>query len=322
MSRIVIGLIFNMLILFTTSVYTPAVQAQQPTLSVRILHLPQWYEQRQPDLLNGGGNLKYWGGRVMQPGSTSYGIYWVPSGFSIDAQYSTLVNRYFSDIGGSTFYNIVTQYYQNPNRQHILNHSALGGWVLDTTPYPGGRGGANNPLTDADIRAEVLSVAAGQGWSGGTSNMFFVFTAKGVESCLDSVTCTPGTPHPAYCAYHGYFVSNNLPFVYANMPYAATWGPNCGTFRRSPNHDAAADTEISVTSHEHFEAVTDLNPPPLGPIPGTTAWTDSRGFEIGDKCAYKYGRVLSDGHNIVMNGHLYIMQLEWSNKLRGCAKSY
>ena len=152
--------------------------------------------------------------------------------------------------------------------------------------------------------------------------MYFVFTAQGVESCLDSSACTPGTANPAYCAYHGYFTSSNTPYIYANMPYAATWGALCGTFSKSPNHDSPADTEISVTSHEHFEAVTDLNPPPLGPIPGTTAWVDKTGFEIGDKCAYKYGGVSADGHNIKLNGHPYIMQLEWSNKVTGCAKSF
>lgn len=54
------------------------------------------------------------------------------------------------------------------------------------------------------------------------------------------------------------------------------WSPN------PPNHNAAADNEISIVSHEHIEVVTDADPPPGGPEPPTTAWTDSDGYEIGE----------------------------------------
>ena len=101
--------------------------------------------------------------------------------------------------------------------------------------------------------------------------------------------------------------------LYANMPYAASFGQNCGLVSKSPNNNAAADTEISIVSHEHLEAVTDANPPPGGPEPPTTAWTDSDGYEIADKCAYDYGSIKSDGSNMNLNGHPYIIQLEFSN---------
>ncbi len=320
---ILAGLSLIAQVMVTASLSISAAQAAQPPQGVRIYHTQQWYaQQAQLPKRPAASNLQYYGGQVMVSGSTSYSIFWVPSGRTISANYQSLLNRYFGDVGGSSFYNINTQYYQNPNQQHIANSSHLGGTVLDTTAYPGGRGSASNPLTDADIQAEVLRVAAAHGWSGGTSNMFFVFTAKGVESCLDSADCTPGTSHPVYCAYHGYFLSGSTPYIYANMPYDETWTTSCRSFRKSPNGDIAADSEISTTSHEHFEAVTDLNPPPQGPIQGTTAWTDSTGYEIGDKCAYNYGSISSDGHNITMNSHPYIMQQEWSNSVSGCAKSY
>ena len=126
--------------LATASANAPAAQAQSPQ-GVHILHLPQWYaQQEQPNLPNVTKNLKYYGGQVMVAGSTTYAIYWVPAGHSVDPNYESLINRYFSDIGGSSFFKIVTQYYQNPGKKHIVNHSALGGFVVDTTPYPAREG--------------------------------------------------------------------------------------------------------------------------------------------------------------------------------------
>jgi hypothetical protein len=106
------------------------------------------------------------------------------------------------------------------------------------------------------------------------------------------------------------------------MPYANSWGGSCGGIAKSPNNNVDADIEVSVTSHEQFEAVTDAIPPPAGPQPPVTAWTDPQGYEIGDKCAYTYGAVAADGSNLNLNGHPYIIQLEWSNAISGCAKQY
>lgn len=300
------------------------VHAQGPDPDIRIFHTREWYSQHQPEVAT-ANNLHYYGGKVMHT-STTYAIYWMPSGHKIDKRYRTLNNRYFQDIGGSPFYNIVTQYYENPGQVHIANTSTFGGqWVDTVNAYPHA-GTFNSPLTDKDIRNEVKRAIAANGWPTGYGTQFFVFTAKGINSCIDSTTCTPGTAHPAFCAYHGHFVAAGQDILYANMPYAATWGSSCGTFTKSPNGNAAADTEISIVSHEHFEAVTDADPPPGGPEPPTTAWTDSQGYEIGDKCAYTFGNVKADGSNLALNGHPYIIQLEWSNAAKngsgGCAKSY
>jgi hypothetical protein len=48
------------------------------------------------------------------------------------------------------------------------------------------------------------------------------------------------------------------------------------------------------------------------------AWLDSSGAEIGDKCAWTFGRVKSNGSNVTFNGHPYIVQCEWDNAKHGC----
>lgn len=297
------------------------VQADSPDGGVRFFRTPQWYQaqaQAQSSLPIIPGQLNYYGGKVMLT-STTYAIYWAPPGHGIAKGYKKLVNRYFKDIGGSGFYGIDTQYYMNPGANHIKNISTFGGQYVDKTPYPHA-GDYNDPLTDRDLRGAIKRAMTAKGWQGGYGSMFFVFTAKGIESCYNSFYCTIGTPHPTYCAYHSSYTSRGQKIIYASMPYAATWATgfqyNCGTKSVTTNGFPDADIEISPTSHEHEEAVTD--PDPWGPGDSRTGWVDSSGYENGDKCAYYYGTIASDGHNIVLNGHPYVMQLNWSNADNTC----
>ncbi len=89
------------------------------------------------------------------------------------------------------------------------------------------------------------------------------------------------------------------------MPYAASFSCNPGS---SPNHNDA-DQTINVSSHEQIEAATD---------PLLNAWYDTSGFEIGDKCAWKFGARNASGADVTWNGHGYIVQKEWDNKKASC----
>ncbi len=77
--------------------------------------------------------------------------------------------------------------------------------------------------------------------------------------------------------------------MYADLAYPIYNSPTgftCGSDARfpvveSPNSNPDADVEISPTSHEINEAITDPDT--------STGWYDSSGFENGDECAYIYG---------------------------------
>jgi len=267
------------------------------------------------------GNLTYGGGPVMIT-TTAYTIFWSPNS-TISASYRTLVNRYFQDIGGTAFNNINTQYYMDPGPVYITNTTTFGGTWFDTTNvYPDGRGTPADPLTGQDLKDEIVrALVANPSWNPPDgSKLYFVFTEQDIESCADTFSaCTPGVTSPppgagSYCAYHDHFNNGSDLVIWANMPYAASWG-GCIAITCSPNGDFDADVEISPTSHEHFEAVTD----PLWD--GPNGWTGP-GFENGDKCAYNYGTLQPDGHNLVLSGNPYIIQREWSNADSGCVTRY
>jgi hypothetical protein len=263
---------------------------------------------------------------------TTYTIFWVPPGRYMSPPYQSLINRYFQDIGGSSFFNIVNQYYQGGPQRNIRNASALGGTWVDTSAYPNASLGFDF-VYQADLQHEVQKAIAANNWPTGYNVMFFVYTAQGVESCTNDLSaCTPAVASwigsSGYCAYHTAYGTVSQPVIWANMPYGGTWPGQCSTLNAFPN-DPDSDIAISTTSHEHFEAVTD----PVAYSDGANVrygWTDPDGGsgEIGDKCAYRYQPVQSDGGNVTLNGHRYAVQAEWSNAAfnglaySGCTFSY
>lgn len=238
-----------------------------------------------------GNNLNYGGGPVMGGTTNVYAIFWEPTG-NVSANYNSLILRYFGDVGGSSLYHNNTQYTDSSG--NVPSNSVLAGSWVDNSPYP------ESPLLDSDIQNEVTNAQNANGWSSSIDNIFFVFTEAGQDLCFDSSgsQCASNT----FCAYHNFFGSNT---IYAAMPYAASFSCNPGS---SPNNDDA-DQTINVTSHEQMEAATD---------PLLNAWTDSGGNEIGDKCAWTFGPLNSQGADVVYNNNPYILQQEWDNNTSSC----
>lgn len=300
--------------------------AQGPDAHVHFFYVKSHYQTPKSNApTSSTSNLAYNGGPVMQS-TVTYTIFWSPAAHPITSDYEALINRFFTEVGGSSLYNIMTQYYDNAS--HIQNSSAFGGTWVDTTPYPHA-GDVVDPLKDEDIRASVLRGIAANGWTIAPNHLFLVYTAPGMTECFDTKSCTPGTLAVDYCAYHSWFDRNGQTVLFAFVPYVETWGKNCRTFDQSPNNNIAADATISMMSHELFESITD---PEISPE--NVAWYDfdcqdgTLCGEIADKCEYHYGTLAADGSNVTLGSHHYIVQQEWSNanftgtSYSGCVLSY
>ena len=241
-----------------------------------------------------GSNLTYNGGPVMGGTTNVFAIFWEPTG-NVSANYNSLIQRYFGDVGGSPLYNNNIQYTDSGG--NFPSNAVLAGSWVDSSAYP------ESPLLDSDLQNEVTNAQNVNGWSSSINNVFFVFTEAGQDVCIDSTLsqCASNT----FCAYHNVFGNNT---IYAAMPYAASFSCNPGS---SPNNDDA-DQTINVTSHEQIEAATD---------PLLNAWFDSSGNEIGDKCAWTFGALDANGGDVNWNGNEYIVQQEWDNNVSGCVLS-
>ena len=251
-----------------------------------------------------------------------------------------------------------TQYYEQSGSTttYVQNHTTFAASSVDTDPLPSldpvncpdtpvaAAGGVNGNqsttagcVTDAQVQQEISTVIKRNHWPVSNTTEFFMFTAPNIGTCFPAqesedvggVTTTVTAPlcsFSYFCAYHSAYydstINSNSQVIYSNMPYAAQTAGNPVTCDEGsyPNNNPS-DPEISVTSHEHNESITD----PFG-----TGWWDSNpsdsayGDENGDMCAWDFGNLYGpDGaqYNQTINGHHYLMQLEWDNTTDGCPGS-
>jgi hypothetical protein len=284
-------------------------------------------------------------GNVMMTASTGplvvVPIFWNPTGYPMTSAYKNIITSYLGDVAkksGQTqnVFSVLNEY--SGNNGQIQYNVQLGPVINDTNPLPASGctlepvdesgiyadgSGYSACLDDVQLQAEVDNVTAADGLPHNLSHIYVLYLPKAVESCFfagptntNANACTINhLPSAAYCAYHS---EDPASAVYANLAYPIYQSPvgfTCGSDARfpvieSPNGNPDADTEISPTSHEISEAITD---------PDTeTGWYDSTGNEIGDDCAYIYGRTRGPkgGYfNQVINGGKYLTQEEFSNNL-------
>lgn len=270
-------------------------------------------------------------------------IFWDPAGHPMSPVYKEIITRYLRDValasGSDTnVYSVANEYYGFNGVIHY--NIQLGAPIDDTDALPADGctlasndtsgiyadgSGYNACLDDAQLQAAVNGLTAARGLPHNLSNIYVVYLPKAVETCFNagSTTSTAGgqactinhQPTAAYCAYHNNDVANA---VYANLSYpiyASPVGFTCGSDARfpaneSPNRNPDADTEVSPTSHEVIEAITDPD--------GETGWGDSSGSEIGDDCAYIYGATNGKAgvlYNQTIMGQHFLTQQEFSDNV-------
>ena len=272
-------------------------------------------------------DVAYYGGKVMTA-PTVYAIYWAPPKLQNGAAtgwstaYQNLQTQFLTDFSGSGLAKNNTQYYQAVSgvKTAIGSTTKVGGVYLDTTAYPAsGCKDSATPagcLSDAQLQAEIKKVITLKGWpASGINNLYFIYTAKGEGSCLGS-DCA----NVIYCGYHSAYGTAAAPTLYAHVPYANDAGCHVP---KSPNNNIDADSAANISSHELIEAITDplvgfatVYGPPL-------AWYNATYGEIGDICNGQVGTNSYGGGtaNQSWNGHLYELQMEYSNTKHACVQT-
>ena len=288
--------------------------------------------------------LIFHGGAVMGTQSTGAvvvtPIFWHPAGHPMDAAYRNIITTYLAGVANDSFrhtnvFSTLNEYFGSNGT--IRYRVKVGTAINDTAPLPANgckvnghdtkkiyadNTGYNACIDDDQVIAETNRIVTTHHLPVNLAHIYVLFLPKHVESCFFPGSTTTANnfctvnyePSTAYCAYHSQAPNGT---VYANMPfpiYASGTGFTCSSDARfpvleTPNGNADADTEVSPTSHEIMEAITDPDT--------TTGWYDSSGFENGDECAYVYGATKGTaGHlyNQVINHHHYLTQEEFSNQ--------
>ncbi len=268
--------------------------------------------------------VAYHAGPVMHT-FTAYVIFWAPPGVNLEpggenGRFRSLVGQYLSDVGGTRFFGLLTQYWDQQGP--VRNVATLGDVYLDQQPYPHA-GTRADPLSDNDITAEISRVRGLKGWKVTPGAAFIVVTGYNVQECAkfsNGQSCSfPNSANEGFCAYHSFTPyygdadsPNYMPYIYIANNYDCAWLP---TFNSSvaPYGDPTADAVINSLSHEQFESITD---------PESGGWFDDdpSGGEIADKCETTFGATNADGSTVTLNhGHGYVVQEEFSDRAGSCA---
>jgi hypothetical protein len=201
-----------------------------------------------------------------------WGSNWNSTGAA--ATRTELLNLY-SNLAGSEFQNVMTQYYDTR------------GWVqtrVSLSTYTDTSVAAPSNVTDAALQTEVASAISANGWTRTSDSQFIVLPAPGTayDSSLSSMNA---------CGYHSYDASHSS---YTWVPFEGDqpWASRCLGYdpNRNPAHVASM-----VASHEYAESATD---------PYLNGWTTQDGYEIADICSTgdvalpsgAYGQPLWDNH--------------------------
>lgn len=290
-----------------------------------ILHTKQWFENQAGNGNGhkpGGGSttgISYHGGSVLQSGTNVVAVYWAASPIynggptagtsGSGSADGSLVGTFLRTLGGSSYFNINSSYWDASNKLIVNSVSYTAYWANNT----------NVPANGASVSDGQMVAMLQSGFTSGAltyddHTLYAIFTAGTVN--------LGGGFGTQYCAYHthGTVTVNgvNKTVLYAAMPYDYSYPGACTNGTASPNGDPGADAEVNTLAHETEETTTDM----MG-----NAWYDSRGYENADKCAWNWGTTYTTSNgglaNMNIGGKDYLIQQNWVNAgSGGCTKSY
>lgn len=229
---------------------------------------------------SGTANLIDHGGRVL-PTSNIYYIWWGDQAAWPSDAYTGLTNL-ASGFNGSLFLaDIFPQYMRGSSVSSAYQNS-----YTDLSAPP-----SRGPKTTTIVN-EACKVIGANGLTPDPGAVYVVLTSnfpKGIN----------------YCAWHSWGNCNGTTIQVAYLPNT-TGVSGCNDPVLSCNSYSQGTNGIAnVLSHEFAEAITDAT---------GSAWFDSSGSEIGDKCAWQFQACV----NLTTSN--WQLQTEWSNAAGGCVQ--
>jgi hypothetical protein len=230
-------------------------------------------------------NLIDHGGKVLSASNT-YAIWWgTQSAWPSDVKSG--IASLFQGLNGTNFLGIAQQYMRGASVSTTYHTNSL----VDSSTSPPSRG----PSTST-IVSEACKVITANKLTPDPTAIYFVFTSNFPK-------------RTNYCAWHDHGTCNGVDIQVAYMPNT-NGVSGCNPFGVT-NLNCNSDSEglvslANVTSHEYMEAITDAD---------ITAWYDSSGSEIGDKCAWTFSSC------VPLSTGSWQLQQEWSNSNNGCVQN-
>jgi serine protease len=218
--------------------------------------------------------------------------------------------------GGETWSGVMTQYCQGvstgaqtcpaSNTYHVAyptGGAIAGVWVDESTASP-------QQATGSQLAQEAINAAGHFGNTTASSNrdaQYVILSPTGTNP--DGFNTSSGN----FCAWHDYNADPSLPggpvsspygdIAFTNMPYVTDAGTSCG--EDFVNSNGLLDGVSIVEGHEYAETITDQFP--------AGGWTDSSGYETGDKCAWISPGTTGGAADLTLTTGTFAMQSTWAN---------
>ena len=231
--------------------------------------------------------------------------------------------------GASTWSGVTTQYCQSSNSVTVATGTTTCPSGASMVGYPGGQvdGGALAGVW-VDNSSAAPSQATGNqiGQEAVKAATHFGNTTQASNRNAQYVVVSPSGTHPdgfntffgQFCAWHDYTGDSTLSggavsspdgqLAFTNLPYVTDMGTSCGANFVNSGSAGALDGVSIVEGHEYAETLTDQFP--------AGGWTDSSGYETGDKCAW-----ISSGQgasqDITLGTGTFAVQSTWANDFNG-----
>lgn len=261
-------------------------------------------------------NLKYNGGTGgigVETAPKIYLVFWGSQWNNNDpSDEATLLDEFYSGLGGSSWLNSVTQYCQGVASGTVFCNgagTAAGNQsgILAGLWHDNGSAAPTHPR-QSQLASEALKAAQHFGNTSASKNASVQYV---IATASRNSSSGFGTQ---YCAWHSSTSSTAGRIAYTNLPYITDAGASCGANFNGLGPNAGITI---VSGHELAETITDQFP--------SSGWTDGSGEENGDKCAWISSGQGASAFTSLSTG-VFPVQSLWSNASNsgagGCVLSF
>ena len=191
-------------------------------------------------------NLTYHGGALVIGPHTTHVVYWQPPGFTVTANYHSLIERYLTDVAADSgratnVYATDTQYDDSSSSRHPVPADVWGRAHATRTrsrprsvrlPADGRDATVPNCLTQTQESTELDNFIQANSLPRGLDHLYFLVLPDNVETCSTTspIAGTVLNISPRYCAYHSSFnIGGHGLTLWANEPYIGFASGHCNS---------------------------------------------------------------------------------------------
>jgi len=242
-----------------------------------------------------------------------HNVYILYYGDSWDQASKSLIEYYVTNLGGTRWFNILSEYTDGNSTHHIINELTFMNSYSPTDLGKPSNTYLGTQVQDSDISQMVSDFIGATNVTVDPNGIYAIMLSQDVQET--SGFCSN------YCGYHDSYQYGNTDVKYVFVANANSCPNNCATQNPgSPNGNWQVDSMLSMLSHELTESITD---------PTAGGWFDGgTGNECADLCIWKYGTCQSGTdsngnsyqYNVMAGSKKFYIQQNWSLS-QGCVIS-